>query len=85
MGDGGRAGSSARVSVCVEGSSFGASVIATGEPKPVAGDTDETLEYRLLMLLSPTVDAVCGRDGDFSSVLSTFSGSTFDSWLMPGS
>jgi hypothetical protein len=37
------------------------------------------------MLLSPTVDAVCGRDGDFSSTLSTFAGSTVDSWFMPGS
>lgn len=71
------------------GSSLGASVICTGDPKPVDGETDDTLEYRLLKLLSSTVDAVGGGDGVFSSAFSSgcsvFSGSTVDSRLIPGS
>jgi hypothetical protein len=71
-------------SLC-EGSNFGASDKVTGDPSPVAGDTDETLEYRLLKLLSPTVEAVLGGEGDLASRSSTLSGSAVESRLNPGS
>lgn len=79
VGDGG-IGSSAGTSAG-EGSSFGASDRAcTGDPNPVSGEADDTLEYRLLKLLSPIVDAVRGGDDSLSSTTSVFSGSA----IIPG-
>lgn len=83
VGDAGT-GSSVDVSVW-DGSSFGASDNVTGEPSPVAGDTDETLENRLWKLLSPIVEAVLGGEGEASPAPSTRSGSTVESRLSPGS
>ena len=67
------------------GSNFGASASVTGDSDPVASDTVDTLEYRLLTLPSPTVEAVFGGDGGLSSAISSPSGSRVDSRLMPGS
>lgn len=83
VGDGG-IGSSAGASAC-GGSNFGAPDNATGETVAAAGDTEETLERWWLELLSPTVEAVLGGEGDFSLTSSSRSGSTVDSRLIPGS
>lgn len=69
-------------SPCV-GSNFGVSDKVTGDPSPVAGDTDEALEYGLL--LSPTVEAVLGGEGDLATASSSLSGPAVESRLNPGS
>lgn len=71
-------------SLC-DGSNFGVSDKVTGDPSPVAGDTDETVEYWLLKLLSPTVEAVLGGEGDLATASSLLSGSAVESRLNPGS
>lgn len=61
FGDIGEVCSSAAGSV-FRGSSFCALDSGIGEPRPVAVDTDDTLEYRLLRLLSPKFELA--RDGE---------------------
>lgn len=66
VGDGGNCSSVVSV---FGGSNLCAFDSGSGEPSPVAVDTEDMLEYRLLMVLSPKVELALDGERDRSSTL----------------